>query len=376
MDVESVVREVARTDPRTCDSAALTVLTSALHQLRCWLDAADAAVVVRADELAAAGAGGPACMVLTNGGRRSSREVAVVTDRAAVCAAMPDVHTALAAGTVSSGHADAIARATNRLDESGREELAAMGSELVELAARSTVETFDRKVRDLARRLSRDEGLRHHERLKSQRSVSRWTDGEGMCHTRISLDPESDARFSAVFDAAVAAEQAKPDSGRTFDQLKADAFLNLVAAPAAHGARRPAPEISVLIDLATLQHGLHETSVCETFDGQPLPPATVRRLACDAEIIPIVLGGDSKVVDVGRARRLATADQRRALRAMHMSCTAPDCQVRFGDCDIHHLKEWREGGATDLVNLIPLCSRHHHLIHEGQWRPSARAPAA
>ena len=322
----------------------LTALTSAIHRLQCWLDAVNAAVAVRADELAAAGAGGPACVVLTDGGRRSSREVAVVTDRAAVCAAMPEVHAALAAGAVSAGHADAIARAANRLDERGRAELAALAPDLVADAAQLSVARFDRKVRDLARRLSRDDGLRHHERLTAQRSVSRWTDGDGMCITRISLDPEADARFSAVFDAAVAAEQAKPDTGRTFDQLKADAFINLVTAPATPGARRPA-EISVLIDLATLQHGLHEHSVCETFDGQPLPPATVRRLACEAEIIPIVLGGDSSVVDVGRARRLATADQRRALRAMHTTCAAPDCQVRFGDCDIHHLKEWTKGGA-------------------------------
>jgi hypothetical protein len=375
MDLEAVVREVAGTDPATCDSAALAVLTSAVHRLQCWLDAVNAAIAVRADELAAVGAGGPACVVLTDGGRRSSREAQVVAERAAVCAAMPEVQAALATGTVSAGHTDAIGRAGNRLDDAGRMELATRGAELVELASRSTVERFDRKVRDLARRLSCDDGLRHHERLKAQRSVRRWTDREGMCHTHVSLDPEADARISAVLDAAVAAEQAKPDTGRTFDQLRADAFISLVTAPAAPGARRPA-EISVLIDLATLQHGLHETSVCETFDGQPLPPATVRRLACEAEIIPIVLGGDGRVVDVGRARRLATADQRRALRAMHSTCAAPDCQVRFGDCDIHHLKEWNHGGATNLENLTPLCSRHHHLIHEGQWRPPARAPAA
>jgi hypothetical protein len=287
---------------------------------------------------------------------------------------MPEVHAALAAGTVSAGHADAIARAGRRLDEAGRGELAALECELVELAARTTVERFDRTVRDLARRLSRDDGLRHHERLKAQRTVSRWVDGEGMCITRISLDPEADARFSAVFDAAVAAEQAKPDDGRTFDQLKADAFLNLVTAPAAPGTQRPA-QLLMLIDYETAAHGLHERSVCETFDGQPLPPATVRRLACEAEIIPIVLGGDSQVLDVGRARRLATADQRRALRAIHRTCAAPDCTVRFGGCDIHHLKEWRDGGATNLQNLIPVCSKHHHLIHEGHWRPLARAPA-
>ena len=237
-----------------------------------------------------------------------------------------------------------------------------------------SVDPFARKVRDLARRISRDEGLRHHEKLRSQRAVRRWTDRQGMCHTQISLDPENDARFSASFDAAIAAEQAKPDDGRSFDQLRADAFM-AIATSTVHGGRRPA-ELLVLIDLATLPHGLHDTSVCETFDGQPLPPATVRRMACEADIIPVVLGGDGRVVDVGRARRLATADQRRALRATHRTCAAPDCPVRFGDCDIHHLTEWRDGGATDLVNLIPLCSKHHHLIHEGRWRPPARAPAA
>jgi Domain of unknown function (DUF222) len=302
MNVESVLREVAETDPATCDSTALAVLTSAIHRVQCWLDALNAAVAVRADELAAEGAGGPACMVLTDGGRRSSRQAAVVTERATVCASMPAVHAALSAGTVSAGHADAIARAGHRFDERGRVELAALECELVELAARTTVERFDRKVRDLARRLSRDDGLRHHERLKAQRAVARWIDGEGMCITRISLDPEADARFSAVFDAAVAAEQAQPDEGRTFDQLKADAFLNLVTAPAAPGTQRPA-QLLALIDYDTMAEGLHERSVCETFDGQPLPPATVRRLACEAEIIPVVLGGDGQVLEVGRARR-------------------------------------------------------------------------
>ena len=299
----------------------------------------------------------------------------MIAERSAVCTAMPEVHEALAAGTLSAGHADAIARAANRLDAEERVELAAQAPSLVEQAATTSVDAFARKVRDLARRLSRDEGLRHHEKLRSQRTVKRWMDREGMCHTQISLDPEADARLSAAFDAAVAAEKAKPDNGRTFDQLKADAFMTMITVDT--GPRRPAAGRDlVLVDLETLRTGLHEASICETYDGQPLPPATVRRLACEADIIPIVLAGDGRVVDIGRAKRLATADQRRALRAMHQSCAAAACPVRFGDCDIHHLKEWKEGGATNLENLIPLCSKHHHLIHEGQWRPPARAPAA
>ena len=90
----------------------------------------------------------------------------------------------------------------------------------------------------------------------------------------------------------MAAEQAKPDDHRTFDQIRADAFMAMVTATITPGARRPV-ELLVLIDLDTLRHGLHEASVCETYDGQPLPPATVRRLACGAGIIPIVLGGET-----------------------------------------------------------------------------------
>ena len=358
-----VVREVAATDPTTCDDAGLATLSTEVHRLRCWLDSIDAAIVARRRELA------------TAGGRRSFREADVVSERATVCAAMPEIHATMAAGTLSAGHADAIARASNRLDDDERVEPAAMAPQLVTQASSMAVDTFARKVRDLARRLSRDEGLRHHESLRSQRAVRRWRDCDSMCHTQISLDPEADARLSAVFDAAIAAERAKPDDGRSFDQLRADTFINLVTATPVPGARRPA-ELLILCDLNTMQHGLHETSVCETHDGQPLPPDVVRRLACEANITPIVFDGDRRVVDVGRAKRLATADQRRAPRAMHQTCAAPDCPVRFGDCDIHHLREWKEGGLTNLENLIPLCSKHHHLIHERQWRPPARAPAA
>ena len=232
----------------------------------------------------------------------------------------------------------------NRLDAEERVELAAQAPSLVEQAATTSVDVFARKVRDLARRISRDEGLRHHEKLRSQRTVKRWMDREGMCHTQISLDPEADARLSAAFDAAVAAEKAKPDNGRSFDQLKADAFMTMVTSTPVPGARHHA-ELLILIDLETAPHrpsrGQHLRDV-----RRPAPPTSNRAApGLRSDIIPIVLDGDGRVVDVGRAKRLATADQRRALRAMHQTCAAPDCPVRFGDCDIHHLKEWNEGGA-------------------------------
>ena len=71
-----------------------------------------------------------------------------------------------------------------------------------------------------------------------------------------------------------------------------------------------------------------------------LPPDTVRRMCCDANIIPIVLGGDGVPLDHGRNRRLATAEQRWALRAMYRTCGHPGCTVRFDDCRIHHVQWW------------------------------------
>lgn len=128
------------------------------------------------------------------------------------------------------------------------------------------------------------------------------------------------------------------------------------------------PEIGVLVDLDTLCGLATGNGVCETFDGTPLPIDTVRRLCCDAEIVPIVLGGRGEVLDVGRSSRTPTRAQRRALRAMHRTCASPDCTVGFESCTIHHVRFWTaHRGPTDLDNLVPLCSRCHHRVHEGGW---------
>lgn len=100
-----------------------------------------------------------------------------------------------------------------------------------------------------------------------------------------------------------------------------------------------------------------------TSDEQ-ISASEARRLACQASIIPAVLGGKGEVLDLGRSRRLFSKAQRKALRLRDRGCRAEGCTVPAAWTEAHHLKPWSEGGATDLDDGICFCNHHHHRIHD------------
>ncbi|MCP2323730.1 hypothetical protein HDA40_002237 [Hamadaea flava] len=106
--------------------------------------------------------------------------------------------------------------------------------------------------------------------------------------------------------------------------------------------------------------------------GDLLTPETVRRLACDAMIIPAVLGGDGQVLDVGRARRLIDGPLRRALVLRDKGCAFPGCDRPPQWCHGHHIRAWADGGTTCLANSVMLCGFHHREIHHGYWEVRMR----
>ncbi|WP_406057385.1 DUF222 domain-containing protein [Kribbella sp. NBC_00889] len=99
--------------------------------------------------------------------------------------------------------------------------------------------------------------------------------------------------------------------------------------------------------------------------GDNLSAAAIRRLACDANIIPLVLGSNSEPLDVGRSERLVTRAMRRALNARDKGCVV--CGAPPIHCDAHHLRSWLDGGTTAIWNLVLLCRRHHIDLHAGHW---------
>ena len=166
------------------------------------------------------------------------------------------------------------------------------------------------------------------------------------------------------------ARRAGSDDDRSRDRRYADALVELAGhaldeavLPRVGGQR---PHLQVTTTLETLVGSAGAPAGMLERAG-PIAAPTVQRLACDASVTRVLLGADSAVVDVGRARRLPSAPTRRALHARHGGCEWPGCDRPGSWTAAHHIKHWAHGGPTDLKNLVLLCLRHHWLVHEGGW---------
>lgn len=368
-EAAATVVALAGADPgAAADRDELARLVDTSRRLRSWLDAYDVRCTRRARELADAGRAEPPESLHTRTGGRSTKESSTVTEREHVCASATTFEAALAAGQVTAGHLDAIAAALRGVDDDLRARFWDQEPTLLAIARQASVDSFTRKVRDVVRKL-RAAGSDADE-LDSQRRnsrVKRWIDKvTGMHCTLLELDPVRDATvWSAVNAQLERLRHTETDHHRSFTERQADA---VVAAVSAGQPARRIPQIVALVDHHTLVSGLHDAGVCETSDGVPLPVSTLRRMCCDADILPVVLDGDGRALDVGRSHRTATPAQRHALRAMHRTCGHPHCTVPVDHCRIHHVRWWwNHNGPTDLDNLLPLCEHHHHQVHEGRW---------
>jgi hypothetical protein len=171
------------------------------------------------------------------------------------------------------------------------------------------------------------------------------------------------------------------------------------------------PHVTLTVHLDDLVHGIGGTLRLPGIGETLLPPASVARILCDADLTPVITrtthaaGGEAadisgpgcgcdhdaisadttrshpvcrhqladaiaergrEVLHVGRAHRTAPPRLRRALEVRDQHCAAPGCRIDASRCEAHHVHEWERGGSTDLDNMVLLCTRHHHAVHEGR----------
>lgn len=370
-DPVATLQWLVRCDIGACDSTGASDVTRKIAAVRGWLDSLEADLACHMRSMFERGESLPAAELFTRDANISKAEADKRERRAEAITCAPAFGDALSHGDINAEHTDALANATANVDDQVRAEFFDRQHELLDKAKSMTPRDFSRHCRDEIRRLETDHGIERFERQRRDTSLrTSICSRTGMYKLAGEFDPETGHQLFTAIDAQLAHrlnDESNTDTNR--QRQAAHALLDLVKA--GKGEIRPtAVEATVIIDWATLHTGTLDTgSTCELGDGSPLPVETVRRLLCDAEIFPAVLGGNGVVLDLGRSRRVANRNQRRALRAMYDSCAFDGCGRSFDRCEIHHILEWdQHHGPTDLQNLVPVCSYHHHLVHEGGLR--------
>ena len=310
-------------------------------------------------------------------GGLTSREAREVVSRGLVTEVAPEMGAVLAAGDTTAAHVDALGRGL-KIAGAERDAFMAHLPELVEASTTMTASQFDQLVKETAKSVVADEGLSTFERQKRETFFKMRNEADGCLSVSGKFDPISASILKSKISRLVenmfhSGDKEVPVDVMPWiepnDHRQAQALIALVNGASESVSDVPVrAEIVVHVDLETLQRGLQTGGTCRTALGADLPVETARRLACDAEILPVVLDGRSVPIDVGRSKRLATVHQRRALEAIYPTCAIPDCEVIFDHCNVHHIEYWENGGSTDLNNMVPLCSRHHHAAHEGGWK--------
>jgi hypothetical protein len=305
---------------------------------------------------------------------------------------LPATAAALRDGGITLAHARVITEGVATLPSSVT---GAQRGEVEALLVTQARTLAPRQIRTLAERIryhyDQDGALREEEHHVESRELHFGVGRDGMTVLKGRLDRETGAKLRAALE-PLAAPQPEHDGQkdpRNAGKRNADAFADLLdialaadRLPRAGGQR---PHLAVTIDFDNLRQRLpfEPPAPGGTIEGtgQPITAAQVRRLACDAEILPIVLNGDGQPLDVGRAQRTAPPHLRAALLARDGRCAFPGCDQPPGTSEAHHLQSWIDGGPTSLNNMIMMCGHHHRTVHTQKWaihlnnrRPMFTAP--
>ncbi|WP_406032074.1 HNH endonuclease [Nocardioides sp. NBC_00163] len=288
----------------------------------------------------------------------------------------------LAEGVVSQDKARVITKALDKIETNpvaSVEDLALAEKLLVDYATHLTAN----ELRIVAKRILREVDpvrfedaeakalLAEEERAQQKTALRVWDNHDGTIGFDGVLPTSIGMRFKRLVEAyAQPRKQQLVGKGAPlppWERLMGQGFSRLLETvdPAAlprHGG--DATTINVVISLEELRKdlGIATLGYDET-NGTTITAAEARRMACNATIIPWVLGGDSEVLDAGRGSRFFQPIQRKALRLQAKCCQAEGCDMPPEWCDAHHLEPWAAGGKTDLKDGALLCPHHHRLAH-------------
>lgn len=264
--------------------------------------------------------------------------------------------------------------------------LTAAAALLLDEGTRLDVDRLHARARELRDELDTAGVAEREARRREQRSFRLHRHSDGMTRATWLMDPETAAIVTDVVDRATSPKLGGPRfvreheveraqrierDPRTPEQYASDVLVELLrlghsAEPQLLGGDEP-PAVRILVtrdDLASAPGGV------AFIDGQtaPVSIATVERHLCASGSQRLEFDGIGRPLDVGRASRLFTRRQRRALAARDGGCMFPGCERPTSWTEAHHIKHWvRDRGGSDIDDGILLCRHHHRLVHDQGW---------
>ena len=368
--------------------AALAVLAAARERVR----ALEVRLLASADDVAVAtGARNVAAWAAAELRADYGQVVRGTRLGAALDRRWPVLGRAFLEGQVSETQAGVIVAALDALpDEVGPEVKARAEAHLVEQAAdfgpRALRKLGERVLEVLAPDIA--EEVEHRRLRAAERAARRDTRltmharGDGSTDLRIRIPQAAAQRLKVYLEAVTAPRRHNgepvPDAeagevGRLpYARRLGEGFVALLERMPAqvlpqHGGTATA--VMVMIPFDQLKADLSSAGVAQSGTGDTITAGEARRLACTAGIIPVVLGGRSEILDLGRTRRLFSGPQRKAMAIRDRRCRTEGCDIPAAWCEAHHAElPWARGGRTDLEHGVSLCSWHHHRAHDPRYR--------
>ena len=286
---------------------------------------------------------------------------------------------ALAEGRVNTEQAHAITRALGDLETDGPEELESVVVEQAEKHLVDCADGFDAKhLRVLGRHVltvvAPEVGEAHEAKLledEERRAAERTrltfaSDGHGMVHGRFSIPTLHGAMLAKAIQALTWATQdpAEVRQTRPTPVAAGQAFTELLERMDAKDLPSVGGVGATVVVTMTIDSLMGGLAAAALDTGEVISASAARRLACEAGVIPMVLGGKSEVLDVGRRRRFHTRAQRLAIAQRDKTCVVGGCDAPPSRCHVHHVIPWSEGGGTSVQDGRLYCSSHHAMAHD------------
>ena len=384
--VHSVLEEVEQAsqhDPAYLNStekrAALLIVTAAVEQLK----AVQVRLLANAEDVAADTGARNVAAWAELAMRVDYRETARATRLGeALNRRWPLLAAAFADGRATQAQVTVLVKALDALPEWIGPALRGQAEEyLVEQAAafapRELKVLAERVLEKVAPEIAEEEERRRLEAeeraARRSTSLTMHARGDGSTDIRIRVPDHVAARLKVYLESLTSPRQpGRPDPNDEQARLPyprrlGEAFCALLERLPAkvlpqHGGT--ATSVMVTIPFDQLRAGI---GAADLGTGDRITATEARRLACTAEILPVVLGGKGEVLDLGRARRLFNPAQRKAMAIRDRRCRTEGCSIPAAWCEAHHLRPWSQGGRTDLADGVLLCPWHHHRAHDPRY---------